>query len=131
MTEPKTNNNNRELLLRQGNVQLLAYWEGEGPHRTLRARITKVIPEEVLKLNPEAGQIWPIEELGTLGNLCEKAQEEAMLRQSIDLGRLTRSLDNAADAATPPGEGAATKKKAAKKTKARSVRGRSKRGMVK
>lgn len=72
-------------ILRAGDVQILTYWEGANLRRRLKAKVTRVIPEEVLKANPDAAGEWTIEEISILGRLCKEAVNLSVLRQSIDV----------------------------------------------
>jgi hypothetical protein len=107
MTEEASPTN--DLLLRLGDIQLLTFWEGEGAHRTLKARISKVLPEETIKNNPEESKAFTMEDLSALEHLCREARDVALRRQSFDLST------------TPIPPKTKPSKKAAKPTKRKKV----------
>ncbi len=107
-----------DLILRLGNVQILTYWEGTGVNRSLRALITKHVPEAVLEVNPNARAEFTMEDLAALGKLCREATQQAIQRQSIDV-----LASRAATTQPVAGQKKSAKKRATKKaTKKRSAK---------
>ena len=83
-----------DLLLRLGSVQLLTWWEGEGPFRHLKARISKLVPEDVMGRNPQANREFTMEDLTALSTLCKEATDQALRRQSVDFTVLKQGQED-------------------------------------